>query len=311
MRAPVAVTGMGLLSPLGIGREATAEALRKGRANVGLPTLFDALIYTMQVAGEVPDFDPKAHVETPKTYLDRCSALTLAACYLAVRDAALAWQDVAPARRSLAHGTACGCLDSLLKVTAKIQQAGIKTASPMIFTHALINSPASLAAIEYSVRGPAPTFACGALAGAEALMYGADVIAAGDADFCLAGGADAMSEALYAAVDDAGGPKGATAISEGAVMLVLESPEMAEARGATVLGRIVGVGLAENEAEALKAAGAEGVEAWTPPVDWGYAMGAEMPLRVAVALMTAKGKRVAVTQATGWGAGAVVVEVAP
>jgi 3-oxoacyl-(acyl-carrier-protein) synthase len=142
-------------------------------------------------------------------------------------------------------------------------------------------------------------------------MYGADVIAAGDADFCLAGGADAMSEALFAAIDDAGGPRGASAISEGAVALVLETPDMAAARGAAVLGTILGVGLAENEAEALKAAGAEGVEVWTPPMDWGYAMGAEMPLRVAVALMTAKGQRVAVTQSTGWGAGAVIVEVAP
>ncbi len=311
MRAPVAITGAGLLSPLGIGREATMGALREGRANIVAPTIFDASLYEMQTAGEVPDFDPKGHLETPKTYLDRCSALTLAACYLAVRDAALAWQEVDPARRSLSHGTACGCLDSLLKVTAKIQQDGARAASPMIFTHALINSPASLAAIEYSVRGPAPTFACGALAGAEAIMYGADVIAAGDADFCMAGGADAMSEALFAAIDDAGGPQGPSAISEGAVTLILESPEKAKARGARVLGTIVGVGLAENEAEALRAAGAEGAEVWARPVDWGYAMGAEMPLRVAVALMTAKGRRVAVTQATGWGAGAVVVEVAP
>jgi 3-oxoacyl-[acyl-carrier-protein] synthase II len=301
---------MGLLSPLGIGREATAEALQAGRANVGVPKLFDASLYEMQAAGEVPDFDPKAHVETPKTYLDRCSALTLAACYLAVRDAGLGWRDVAPERRSLTHGTACGCLDSLLKVTAKIQQDGLKAASPMIFTHALVNSPASLAAIEYSVRGPAPTFACGPLAGGEALVYGADLVAAGDVDFCMAGGAEAMSEALYAAIDDAGGPVGASAVAEGAVMLVLETPEKAEARGATALGLIVGAALAENVDEAVKAAGGEGAEMWEPPVDWGYAMGAELPLRVAVAVMTAAGKRVAVTLKTGFGAAAVVVEVA-
>lgn len=311
MHAPVAVTGIGALSPLGIGREATAAALAEGRANLVEPTLFDASLYEMQTAGEVPDFDPKALVETHKTYLDRCSALTLASCYLAVRDAGLEWQNVEPARRSLTHGTACGCLDSLLRVTAKIQQGGLKTASPMIFTHALVNSPASLAAIEYTVHGPAPTFAGGALAGAEAIMYGADVIAAADADFCLAGGADAMSEALFAAIDDLGGPTEVSAISEGAVILVLETPEAAERRGAKVLGTIVGAGLAEDEDEALKAAGVDGVEVWTPPVDWGYAMGAEMPLRVAVALMIAKGKRVAITQTTDWGAGAVVVEVMP
>lgn len=305
--SPVAVTGLGILSPMGIGRHATAEALDGGRANLGPPTVFDAALYSVQRAGEVPGFVPKALLETPKTYLDRCSALTLAACYLAVRDAGLQWLESLPERRSLSHGTAFGCLDSMMAFTSRIQAAGAKSASPIVFSHSFINTPASLAAIEYSVRGPAPTFASGDLAGAEAIIYGAHLVGSGTVDFCLAGGAEALSEALYAALDDAGRLAAGLTPSEASVMLVLEPLEAALARGAGIVAVLTGAALAGSLSQALTAAGAENVQPWVAPLDWGHAFGAEFPLRVATAIIAGT-ERAAVGISTQLGGAAVVLE---
>ena len=308
-----AVTGLGIVSPLGIGRDAWRTGLRERRANIGPPTLFDASIYEVQRAAEVPDFDPKQFVESPKTYLDRCSALTLASCYLAVRDAGLPLQDVQPERRSLSHGTAFGCLDSMMLVSERMAAHGPRAASPMIFTHAFMNSPASLAAIEYSVRGPAATFVNGSFAGAEALEYGLALVAEGEVDFCLAGAADALSEPLYAALDEAGETARGIIPAEAGVMLVLEPLEAAQARGAEVAAIIHGCVVAGDLDEARQALG-------LPPdaqpvqldVFWGDAMGTAFPLLVAAAIDwpgLPRDEQLFIAMATSSGAAGVVVEV--
>ncbi len=309
----VAVTGLGVLAPLGVGREAFSRCLAAGAYQPREPRLFDASIYETQVAAEVPEFDLKQLVETPKTYLDRCSALTLAACFLAVRDASLPWQDSDADRRGLSHGTAFGCLDSLLAVTGRMRRQGTRAASPMIFTHAFVNSPASLAAIEYSLRGSAATFADGSLSGAEAVAYGQGRVAAGDVDFCLAGGAEALSEALYAALDEEGEAGDGFVPAEGAAMLVLEPPERAERRGARPLGLLLGCAVAGSAGDARAVLGAREEDVWEPPVDWGDAFGAQFPLLLSAALCAPDardGDRLLVVLACELGAAAALVEVA-
>lgn len=290
MKRPVAITGVGILCPLGIGREAVVERLAGAPYEAGVPDLFDASIYSIQRAAQVPGFDPKALVETPKTYLDRCSALTLAACYLAVRDAGLAWQDVPEERRSLSHGTAFGCVESMAAMTSRVQKRGLKAASPVIFSHSFVNTPASLVAIEYSVHGPAPTFASGPLAGAEAVIYGVDVVAAGKADFCLAGAAEALSEPLYAALDDRGDlTSGPMIPAEGAAMLVLEPVEAARERCARILARVEKTALAGSRGEALAAVGGDEKKAFAPREEWGVAFAADFPVHAALAALTQTG----------------------
>jgi 3-oxoacyl-[acyl-carrier-protein] synthase II len=309
--AGVAITGCGVLSPLGVGWEATQAALQARAVNLGPPTSFDASLYDTPQVAEVPRFDPKALLETPKTYLDRCSALTLASCYLAVRDAELAWRTCPPTRRSLSHGTAFGCLETLLAVTARLRQHGTRSASPMLFTHAFINSPASLAAIEYSIQGPAPTFAGGRLAGAEAIEYAMHLVSEEEVDFCLAGGAEALSEPLYAVLEAAGELERGLVPAEAAVLLVLEPLSAAEARGARVRALLRGCAVGHHEADALAAAGATQAERWQPPVRWGDAFGAQFPLLLAACLAApdTQGQRVAIALETSLGAAAALVEV--
>lgn len=309
----LAVTGLGVLSPLGVGREAFSRELVAGAYRPGAPRLFDASIYETQVAAEVPEFDLKQLVETPKTYLDRCSALTLAACFLAVRDASLPWKDSAEERRGLSHGTAFGCLDSLFAVTGRMRRQGARAASPMIFTHAFVNSPASLVAIEYSLRGSAATFADGSLSGAEALAYGRERVAADEVDFCLAGGAEALSEALYAALDEEGRVSEGFVPAEGAAMLVLELPARAEGRGVPPLGLLLGCVVAGSVGDARAVLGAGEEDLWEPPVDWGDAFGAQFPLLLGAALCAPgarDGDRLLVTLECELGAAAALAEVA-
>lgn len=288
MAEAVAVTGIGILCPLGIGREQVALALDQAQFAPGdAADAFDGAIYDGPPIAQVPAADLREWMETPKTYLDRCSALTLAACYLAVRDAHLPWQDIPPERRALSHATAFGCLDSLMAVTERMRQHGTRAASPMIFTHAFANSPASIAAMEYSVQGPAATFSTGSLAGADALAYGVQRVAGGDVDFCLAGGAEALSEPAYAAMAELGHLSEASIMAEGAAMLVLEPLSRAEGRAARPLALIRACCVAGDAEAALEAAGAEGLEPYRPSVDWGHAFGAQFPMMVAAAIIEA------------------------
>lgn len=311
-RGAVCITGVGVLSPLGLGLQELAQGLARGDFEPGPPTAFDAMLYAEERAAEVPPVNLKELRETPKTYLDRCSALALAACYLAVRDASLEWHRTEPERRGLSHGTCFGCLESLFAVTERMREQGTRAASPMIFTHSFANSPASLLAIEYSVRGPGATFADGALSGAEAVEYGCRRTAADAVDFCLAGGAEALSEQVYAALDESGRLSEGLVVAEGAAMLGLEPVGRAEARGARVRGKIVGCAVAASVAEALMAVGASSDDVWQPPVDWGHAFGAQFPLLLAAALCApevASGGFVAVVQEEEMGAAAALLEV--
>lgn len=180
----------------------------------------------------------------------------------------------------------------------------------MIFTHAFVNSPASLAAIEYSIRGPAATFSCGGLAGAEAVEYGYRLVRAREVDFCLAGAAEALSEPLYAALDESGALASGLTPAEAGVILVLEPPEAVQQRGGRPLALIRGCAVAGSLAEARAAAEANDGEIWRPPVDWGDAFGAQFPLLLAAAVISpGTPRQLVVAHETALGAAAAVVEV--
>lgn len=238
---------------------------------------------------ECLDFFVEDYLASEKTYLDRCSAFVLASCALALEDAGIDWRELDHARFGLSLGTAHGCLDSMHNVTGRVQGKGMRFASPMIFTHSFANSPGSLAAIEYDMQGPVPTMCCGDTSAGAALQYALDLVRWGRAEVVLAGGADALSEPLLAAIDSAGGLPDDGVPGEGACLLVLESAEGARRRGANVLGELAGVGLSGfngDEGVAIEAALADAelqlpdIETCEPPL-YGHTFGAELALRIA------------------------------
>lgn len=223
----IVVTGVGAIHGLGVGVAPLIEALREER----------------QPAEELlaVDYDPEDYRESPKTYMDPCSDLVLAACYLAVRDAGLGWQEAEHPgfesdRLGLSLGTAFGTTESMLTMTGRVQQKGLRFGSPMIFTHAFINTPAALASIEYELQGPNMTHSVGDASAAAAIDYAVTMIRAGRADLMLAGGAEALTDPLMAAM---GQRDLAGAVGEGAAILVLETAECASGRGARPLAEVV------------------------------------------------------------------------
>ncbi|NSW56953.1 MAG: hypothetical protein HPY44_13160 [Armatimonadetes bacterium] len=275
---PVAVTGIAPVCAVGIGREDFASGVAAGRDGRRPIERIEGDFANIPLVAECLDFAVEDYLESEKTYLDRCSELLLAACALAIEDAGLDDDTVRSAACGLAIGTAFGCLDSLMNVTARVQSKGVRFASPMIFTHAFVNSPASLAAIEYGTSGPASVFCTGDTSSATAIQYAFDLVRHRRAEVMLAGGVDALSAPLLRALD-AGRLSGGIVPGEGCCLLVLESMAAAEERGAPVLAELTQVNTGRRTGPA---------DQWpTGDALWGHAFGAEFALRVASALVQA------------------------
>jgi 3-oxoacyl-[acyl-carrier-protein] synthase II len=221
----VVITGVGPVSAIGVGRDEFAAALAAGESGViGDPP-----------AARIEDFRIDDYLASQKTYLDRCSEFTLAACALALGDAGPAIAGEPQWRAGLSLGTACGCLDTLQRFTTALLEKGARLANPLLFSHAYANTPASLAAIEFNLAGHHAVFTDGRLSGNMAIIAAAEAIQAGRADLVLAGGADALSDASVALRAGDTTPPG-----EGAGVVLLERFEHAQQRGARVRGEIAG-----------------------------------------------------------------------
>ncbi|MHB9134444.1 MAG: beta-ketoacyl synthase N-terminal-like domain-containing protein [Armatimonadota bacterium] len=222
----VVVTGCGPVSAIGVGRAAWLRGIAEGRSGIGSLSLFAAEHPT----AEVRDFVLADILPNIKTYLDRASEFTLAAGYLALQDAGLAPEHYERWRAGVVLGTEYGCLGTMQRFTATLQQKGARLANPLLFSHMYVNTPTSLTAIEFNLGGHNGTFA-GAGAGQQALDGALEAMQLGRADLLLAIGVDAISEPLYHALI-AENALGDDALGEGACALVLETAEHAAQRGA-------------------------------------------------------------------------------
>ena len=292
----VGIVGLAPISSVGIGREDFVQGLAEGRVGVGEVQSFNPEAYGFTQAAECLDFALGDFLESEKTYLDRCSAFTLAACALAFEDAGLRPGDIAPERVGLILGTAYGPLDTMWAHTARVQEGGARRASSMLFLHSFVNTPISLASIEFDIRGPVACFCSGLASSGAALQFAADLIADGRADLVLAGGVDALSETLYAALDEAGRLGPSFIPGEGAGLLALQSLEAAAARGVASVAEIKAVGLATepddptaalrvacDRALAQAACGCD-VSIFQPPSQYGRPFGAACALDVCAAV---------------------------
>ena len=249
---PAAITGVGVITPLGIGFEQLSGALADGRSGIAEITNFDAEALPVKYAGEAQDFDLANHIGSIKTYLDRTSAFALAAASMALGDSQ--WIGNMPgAEIGLCFGTAWGCQDSIELFTKKLVESKPKFAPPLVFTNAYANAPNSLVSIEFGLRGHNACFSGGATAGAAALQSALDLIRREDPQRLLAGAADALSEVAVRTCIAEGlvtpnmcRPFDASADgllpAEGAALLALESVESARGRKAEIMGCLLGSG---------------------------------------------------------------------
>lgn len=180
------------------------------------------------ISGLIPDFNLKNYPVSPKTYLDRCSALALAGAALALQDAGIPHPPQNAARFGITLGTHWGCIDTMKSFQDNLSQKGAHLANPLLFSHSYFNSPISLCAIEFGLQGYHNTVCAGANSGLEAIQLAHNAIRAGHADVMLCGAVDAMTTARMQMnpTQNAG---------EAGVFFVMEKNTVAKTRGAKAI----------------------------------------------------------------------------
>jgi len=257
MRDEIVITGMGVVAPIGLGRDQFCRALLEGRSGIGEAVAFDTGTTGRRLAAEVAPFDESAFLRSPKNYLDRNSLLAMVACEMAVRSSAAALPS-ATRREGIAVGTAAGNVGSLAFFHAKTVEKGPRLAPPFIFPHTYLNTTVGLLAIEYGLGGPHGCFCTGGLAGLESVAWAVQQLRWSRSDLMVAGGVEALDPHLHRAIWALGrlspldgGEEGCrpfasdrngTVLGEGAAFFVIEDAAHAAARGASVMARVLGWG---------------------------------------------------------------------
>jgi len=297
MRGKAVITGIGVLSAIGQGKDAYWEALRRGATGVRPITLFDTATFRVKNGGEIADFDAVAYLgKKGLRELDRSTRLVCSAAKLALDDSRLEVSEANTRSMGVSIGTTFGSLHSISQFDRSGLIEGPRFVNPSHFPNTVINSPASQVSIRFTIKGFNTTLSTGFCAGLDALSYAADFIRLGRADAVLAGGVEELCEETFRMFHDLGYLSGMSdaepvsrpfdagrdgfVLSEGSAVLVVEDEEHARSRGADILALILGHGNAfdpeadstfERAGRGLKTAIVQALEeAGVRPKDVGY-----------------------------------------
>jgi 3-oxoacyl-[acyl-carrier-protein] synthase II len=253
----IVITGIGVLSSVGIGRNDYWPALFGGKTGFRDISLFDTSWLTVHVAGEINHFDPAAILgKKGLRTLDRSTCLVNAAAKLAVEDSELQITDDNNHSIGVSIGTTFGSLHSISQFDRTGLIEGPKYVNPSHFPNTVINSPASQVSIRFKIKGFNTTISTGFSASLDAVCYAADFLKMKRAEAVLAGGVEEFCEETFLGFYNLGclsGKDGSdpvccpfdarrngTILAEGAAVLVLENEDYAVSRGAHVFARILG-----------------------------------------------------------------------
>ncbi|MBQ9873110.1 MAG: beta-ketoacyl-ACP synthase II [Thermoguttaceae bacterium] len=259
MNRRVVITGMGAVTPVGIGVEVFWNSLKEGKCGVDKIERFDPVNVKSSLSGEVKDFDPLKYQEVKEaSHTDRCGQFALAAAIEAVEQSGVVG-TVDPFRAAVYVGTGIGGFETTESNCRKLVEKGARRISPFFIPMIIANMPAGSIAIKYGFQGQATPAVTACASGSNAIGEAVRAIRHGYADVIVAGGGEApITEASVAgfnamkALCAAEDPKlaslpfdkrrGGFVIAEGAGILVLEELERAVKRGAKIYGEIVGYG---------------------------------------------------------------------
>ena len=268
----VVVTGLGLLTPLGLDTETTWEGLVEGRSGIGPITAFDASEYDRAIAGELKGFDPEQHVDAKLARrIERSSVLAIAVSKQAVRDAELDLERQEAGSVGVVLGTGIGGAYLLIEGQYILETHGARRVSPFLIPNALPDTASGLVAIALGAGGPNMAVTAACATGGAAVGEAAELIRRGEAEVIIAGGFEAPLRPLYyagfqamralATHDDparASRPfdadRSGFVISEGAGVLVLEDLDHALARGAHIYAEWEGAATASDALDMVAAA---------------------------------------------------------
>ncbi|HET9211236.1 MAG TPA: beta-ketoacyl-[acyl-carrier-protein] synthase family protein [Thermoanaerobaculia bacterium] len=269
MELRIAVTGIGLVTPVGAGRDEVWKALLAGRSGIGPVESFDTSRFTTHLGAEVRGFDPAPWVRRLEAAaLGRASQLAIAAARMALEDAGLGPEAAAPERAGVAMGTTSGEPREVERFDDRFLAGELEKIGAEFISLYPCHMIAAHVARELGFAGPNTMIPTACAAGNYAIANAMDTLRAGRADVMLAGGADAFSRITYTGFHRLGAiaPERCQPFDknrkgmipgEGAAVLVLEPLERARGRGARIYAELAGYGLS-CDAHHMTAAHPEG-----------------------------------------------------
>ena len=260
MTRRVVVTGIGMVTPLGMDAASNWDALTHGRSGIGRITRFDPAPYETQIAGEVKGFEPTQYMDRKEVRrTDRFTHLAVAAASQALKDSKL---DTVPdaERVGTAIATGVGGLETLIDQVILMEQRGPSRLSPFLVPMLMANAASAQCSMQFGLKGPSLTHVSACASSSHALGESGEIIRRGQADVMVTGGSEAAvlplaigafstMHAMSRRNDD---PQGASrpfdkdrdgfVLSEGSAVVILEEREHALRRGVRIYGELVGYG---------------------------------------------------------------------
>ena len=265
MSRRVAVTGIGLITPTGIGNKETWDAICNGRSGIKTIERFDITEHKTKIGGEITNFNAEEFMnpkEARKT--DRFIQYAVASTKLALEDAGLEITEELSPRVGTLIGTGIGGMDTFRNTVLLLKEKGPSRMSPFFIPNIITNLAAGHVSITFNAKGPNCSTTTACAASTHAIGYAMIAIQRGEADVMIAGGTEApinplslggfnAMRALSTNNDD---PQGASRpfdlnrdgfiIAEGSGMLILEEMEFAKKRGARIYAEVIGFGMSSD-----------------------------------------------------------------
>jgi 3-oxoacyl-[acyl-carrier-protein] synthase II len=261
----VVVTGVGLVTPLGIGTEASWEAIHAGRSGIGPITQFDAAAFSCRIAGEVKGFNPGDYIEKKEIKkMGRFIQFAVAAADFALKDSGLKVAPEDAEQVGVYIGSGIGGFEVIEREHRNLLEHGPRRISPFFITATIINLASGYVSIRSGAKGPNSATATACTTSAHSIGDSFRLIQHGDAVAMICGGAEAcitpMGIGGFAAMralstrndepERASRPwdrdRDGFVVGEGAGILVLEDLEFAQRRGANILAEVVGYGMSAD-----------------------------------------------------------------
>jgi len=250
----IAITGIGVMSPMGVGREAFWENCRKAKTGIKKITSFDTSTLQSNIAGWVDDFDPSQFM-SPGAYrrMSRISRMAVASSVEALKDSGLILDTIDKERVAVIMGTAYGSSSHVEDFYISLLKYGPRGAQPFLFPETVPNAPASHIAMFHGITGPNTTFCQNEISAENAILYSQNLLIQNQVDVALVGGADELSAILYSCYNAVGAlkkikvendelvnpkPGDGLILGEGAGVLVMERLDFALERNAEIYGII-------------------------------------------------------------------------
>ncbi len=260
MKKRVVITGLGVISPIGVGKDKFWNAIKLGKSGIDRISAFDVEEYPSKLAAEVKDFKVTDFIGKKESRrMDRFSQFAMAASIMAMKDASMPLDDINHERMGVIIGTGCGGLGTFEEQYKILLEKGPKKVSPFFIPMMICNMASGNVSIHFNAKGPNESVVTACASSTHAIGEATRYIQEGDADIMIAGGTEAAvlpmayagfcsMKAMSTQEDPAKGSRpfdknrDGFVMGEGAAILILEELEHAFNRGANIIAEVIGYG---------------------------------------------------------------------